>query len=110
AFIAIERWKKQPRLSLDILVLVGLSGLVALAALEEVSWFQRVMGFASPEFFQTNNRQLETNLHNMVVGGVNLHKDILVKVIFIVGSTHSVTLQLVARAKPAVTQCVDALV
>src|SRR5690606_5246807 len=109
AFIAVERWKQQARIRLELLALVGLSRLLPLAALEEVSWFQRVMGFASPEFFQTNNRQLETNLHNMVVGGVNLHKDILVKVIFIVGITHNVILPLVARSKPAVKQWVEAL-
>lgn len=109
AFIAVERWKQQSRISLELLALVGLSGLVALAALEEVSWFQRVMGFASPEFFQANNRQLETNLHNMVVGGVNLHKDILVKVIFIVGITHNIILPLIARSKPVVRQWVESL-
>src|SRR5690606_37345432 len=109
AFIAVDRWKKHARISLEVLVLVGVSGKVALAALEEVSWFQRVLGFASPEFFEANNRQLETNLHNMVVGGVNLHKDILVKLIFIVGITHNLILPLIARSRPVVKQWVESM-
>ena len=108
-FIAVERWSKQGRLSLDVLVIGGLSVLVGFAALEEVSYFQRVLGFGSPDFFQTHNRQLETNLHNMVIGGVNLHKTILVKIIFIVGITHNVILPLIALRKPAVKQWVESL-
>lgn len=108
-FIAVDRWKAQSRLSLDVLVIAGLSALVALAAVEEISWFQRVLEFSSPDFFKENNRQYETNLHNMVVGDVNLHKTILVKLIFIVGITHNVILPLIARTKPAVKQWVESL-
>ena len=108
-FIAVERWKKQSRLSLDIVVIAGLAGLVALAALEEISWFQRVLEFGSPDFFLQHNRQTEANLHNMVVGGVNLHKSILVKLIFIVGITHNVILPLIARTRPAVKQWVESV-
>lgn len=109
AFIAVDRWKKQARLSLDVLVIAGLSALVTLAALEEISWFQRVLNFGTPEFFQQHNRQFETNLHNMVVGGVNLHKEILVKIIFIVAITHNVILPLIARSKPAVKKWVESV-
>lgn len=108
-FIAIDRWLKQSRLSLDVIVIAGLSALVTLAALEEISWFQRVFGFGSPEFFQQHNRQYETNLHNMVVGGVNLHKTILVKLIFIVGITHNLILPLIARTRPAVKRWVESM-
>lgn len=108
-FIAVERWKSQSRISLDVIVIAGLSVIVALAALEEISWFQRIFGFGSPEFFLQNNRQNETNLHNMVVGGVNLHKTILVKLIFIIGITHNVILPLIARTKPAVKRWVESM-
>ena len=40
---------------------------------EEVSWGQRVFGWATTETF-ANNRQGETNLHNLEVGGMNLNK------------------------------------
>lgn len=42
------------------------------AAGEEVSWGQRIFGIESSEFFQANNYQGETNLHNLVVGDVHL--------------------------------------
>lgn len=41
---------------------------------EEVSWGQRVFGWASGEFWVENNEQAETNLHNLVVGDVKLNK------------------------------------
>lgn len=108
-FIAIDRWKRQARLSLDVIAIAGLSALVALAALEEISWFQRVFDIGSPDFFLEHNRQNETNLHNMVVGGVNLHKVILVKLIFIVGITHNVILPLMARTRPAIKRWVESM-
>ena len=37
-------------------------------AMEEISWGQRLLGFSSPEFFQSQNLQGETNLHNLLVG------------------------------------------
>jgi hypothetical protein len=44
------------------------------AAGEEISWGQRIFGLATPEYFQKNNAQQETNLHNLVVGGVKINK------------------------------------
>lgn len=41
---------------------------------EEVSWGQRIFGFESTEFFQQNNGQAETNLHNLVVGETKINK------------------------------------
>jgi energy-converting hydrogenase Eha subunit A len=108
-FIAVDRWKQQSRLSLDVTVIAGLAGLVTLAALEEISWFQRVLEFSSPDFFLQHNRQTETNLHNMVVGDINLHKAILVKLIFIAGITHNVILPLIARTKPGVKRWVESI-
>lgn len=44
----------------------------ALAALyvvlEEISWGQRIFGFATPEFLREHNLQGEANLHNMFTG------------------------------------------
>ena len=41
---------------------------------EEISWGQRIFSVETPEFFQKNNAQNETNLHNLVVGGVKINK------------------------------------
>ncbi len=47
-----------------------------MAAGEEVSWGQRIIGWESGEFFQQHNKQDETNLHNLVVGDVHLTKSL----------------------------------
>ena len=107
AFLAVEQWQRTPKINLQLLAFVGLALLVALAALEEVSWFQRVLHLATPEYFLSHNRQSETNLHNLAVGNASLHKVILLKVIAIVGLTHNIILPLVARKRPAVRGFVE---
>ncbi len=47
-----------------------------MAAGEEVSWGQRIIGWESGEFFQQNNKQEETNLHNLMIGDVHLTKSL----------------------------------
>jgi hypothetical protein len=41
---------------------------------EEISWGQRILGLKSPEYFREHNAQGETNLHNLVLGGVRLNR------------------------------------
>jgi len=55
-------------------VTLGLSLFLFFAAGEEISWGQRIFGLSTPEYFQQHNAQQETNLHNLVVGGVKLNK------------------------------------
>lgn len=108
AFAAVERWQRAPKIDLVLLAFVGLSGIVALAALEEISWFQRILHIATPEFFVHNNRQGETNLHNLALGEKgSIHKTILLKVIAIVGLTHNIVLPLLARKRPAIRDFVE---
>ncbi len=47
-----------------------------MAAGEEVSWGQRIIGWESGDFFLENNKQNETNLHNLMVGDVHLTKSL----------------------------------
>lgn len=54
------------------------------AAGEEISWGQRIFNVQSSEFFLENNKQAETNLHNLVVGGQNLNILIFSNLIFVV--------------------------
>lgn len=65
---------------LMVVVFVFVSG-------EEISWGQRIFGVQSSEFFLENNRQDETNLHNLEVRGVNLNKLIFGRmlVLFLIG-------------------------
>jgi len=37
-------------------------------SMEEISWGQRLFGFATPDFFKAHNLQSETNFHNFVAG------------------------------------------
>jgi hypothetical protein len=63
----IKNWK-----FLTITFLLGL--FLFFAAGEEISWGQRILGIRSSEFFEQNNAQGETNIHNLVVDGVKLNK------------------------------------
>lgn len=40
---------------------------------EEISWGQRIFGIESPDYFKEKNLQGETNLHNLVVGGLKVN-------------------------------------
>jgi hypothetical protein len=57
-----------------LFVTFGLGLFLFFAAGEEISWGQRIFGIETPEYFKANNAQQETNLHNLVVGGVKLNK------------------------------------
>jgi hypothetical protein len=52
-------------------------------AMEEISWGQRILGIESPEWFLKHNRQGETNLHNLLVFGVNINKLVFGKILAI---------------------------
>lgn len=53
----------------------GFGALILLfGAGEEISWGQRIFGWDSGEFWQENNAQAETNLHNLMVGDVKINK------------------------------------
>jgi hypothetical protein len=108
-FVAVQRWQREPRVTLEFLGLVGMSAVVALAAVEEISWFQRVIGVESPEFFLENNRQAETNLHNLALGSASIHKTVILKVIFLTGMAHNLVLPLLARWKPGVRNWAESL-
>jgi hypothetical protein len=57
---------------LTVTLVLGL--FLFVAAGEEISWGQRILGIESSEYFQKNNAQGETNLHNLVVNGVKINK------------------------------------
>lgn len=106
-FVFFERRGQPGTGKFELLVLAGLTALVALAALEEISWFQRVLGVTSPDFFVQNNRQAETNLHNLAVGSGSLHKNVLLKLIVIAGLTHNLILPFLARKRPGLQRWVE---
>ncbi len=56
--------KRFSKTVLSAVVLFSL--LVFIAAMEEISWGQHLLEFQSGDFFVQNNRQHETNLHNLM--------------------------------------------
>ena len=75
-FLCINRFIKFLRIKnwwfLTVNLLVGL--LLFMAAGEEISWGQRILGIKSSEYFLKHNAQGETNIHNLVVNGVKINK------------------------------------
>ncbi|MGZ8550782.1 MAG: hypothetical protein ACXWV2_08980 [Chitinophagaceae bacterium] len=63
---------KRSRLFLLVTFCLGL--FLLFSSGEEISWGQRILGIKSPEYFEKNNAQQETNLHNLVVSGVKINK------------------------------------
>lgn len=108
-YVAIERAKREKRITLAVLGIAGVSLVVALAALEEISWFQRVLNVASPDFFVENNRQAEMNLHNLALGKASFHKTVMLKMILVIGLLHNIVLPILARTRPAIRRFVESL-
>lgn len=52
---------------------------------EEISWGQRLLSFASPEFFQQHNLQQEANLHNLFTGPVSTWKKRMIEYVLVAG-------------------------
>ena len=75
----LREWRNRNRfwIALNILIVIG----AFFGFGEEISWGQRIFSIESGEFFVNNNLQSETNLHNLEVGGVNINKLIVSKLI-----------------------------
>ena len=66
-------------------------------AMEEISWGQRVLGIESPEWFIRNNKQGETNLHNLIVYGVSVNKLVFGKILSILIGMYLLAVPLLDR-------------
>ncbi len=53
---------------------------------EEISWGQRIFNIETPPFFNENNLQSETNIHNLMIGGFKLNKLIFTNGLFFIFS------------------------
>lgn len=69
-FNATALWRRGVALGAALTVVYAL--VFFFGAGEEVSWGQRIFGWESGDYFQENNFQGETNLHNLVVGSSHL--------------------------------------
>lgn len=80
----VVQFKKAKQPGLWILTAAVLAFLFFFAGGEEISWGQRIFGIQSSEFFLEHNKQAETNLHNLIVDGVNINKLIFSQILFVV--------------------------
>lgn len=76
-----------------IIMIIGLF----FGAGEEISWGQRIFHIESSKFFNENNSQKETNLHNMIVYGVKLNKLIFSNLLSIIFSIYFLILPILWR-------------
>ncbi|HOX75972.1 MAG TPA: hypothetical protein PK521_15920 [Bacteroidales bacterium] len=61
-----------------------LAGMFFFAAGDEISWGQRIFNIQSSEFFLEHNKQAETNIHNLVIGGTSINKLVFSQIMFTV--------------------------
>lgn len=76
---------------------------------EEISWGQRIFGWETSEAMKEINRQDETNLHNIEIGGVALTKHLFGPVLTIVILLYLVALPLLYRRAAWVQKMADTL-
>lgn len=77
-------YRKAGKPALWIFTAVMMAVAFFFAAGEEISWGQRIFGIESSEFFLQNNKQAETNLHNLVVGETSVNKLIFSQILVLV--------------------------
>ena len=75
---------RSARNHMGVFIWALLAFLFFFAAGDEISWGQRIFGIESSDFFLDHNKQAETNLHNLVVGGLSVNKIIFSRLLFIV--------------------------
>lgn len=105
-FYKFFKYSKYYSLTWKIGVLIMAIGLF-FGAGEEISWGQRIFGIQSSEFFNENNAQHETNLHNMVVGDVKLNKLIFSNLMSILFGIYFLVLPVVWNKVPTLKKLID---
>ena len=105
AYRFIKLLRKRNWWFLTVVFVLGL--LLFIAAGEEISWGQRILGIKSSEYFIKNNAQGETNIHNLVVNGVKINKLVFSTILISVLGIYLVVLPLMYRYNNAVKGFVD---
>lgn len=67
-----------------VVMMLFLALLFLFGAGEEISWGQRLFAFESSSFFQNNNAQGESNLHNLKIGNTKINKLVFGKLLALV--------------------------
>ncbi|HQB85655.1 MAG TPA: hypothetical protein PLL51_01490 [Bacteroidales bacterium] len=93
--------------NLGVLTWALLAFLFFFAAGDEISWGQRIFGIESSEFFLKHNKQAETNLHNLVIGGHSVNKIIFSRLLFLVLSIYFLFWKPLVLKVPAIRKLND---
>ena len=81
--------------------------LLFIAAGEEISWGQRILGIKSSEYFLKHNAQGETNIHNLVVNGVKINKLVFSTILIAVLGIYLVIIPLLYKVNGSVRKFMD---
>src|SRR6186997_1259088 len=81
--------------------------LLFIAAGEEISWGQRILGIKSSEYFLKNNAQGETNIHNLVVNGVKINKLVFSTILIAVLAIYLVLIPIIYKTNKSVKNFMD---
>ena len=102
-FIAL--FKKKNWWFLVVTFVLGI--LLFIAAGEEISWGQRILGIKSSEYFLKNNAQGETNIHNLVVNGVKINKLVFSTILIGVLAIYLVLIPILYKTNKSVKNFMD---
>jgi len=102
-FIAL--FKKKNWWFLVVTFFLGI--LLFIAAGEEISWGQRILGIKSSEYFLKNNAQGETNIHNLVVNGVKINKLVFSTILIGVLAIYLVLIPILYKTNKSVKNFMD---
>ena len=102
-FIAL--FKKKNWWFLVVTFVLGI--LLFIAAGEEISWGQRILGIKSSEYFLKNNAQGETNIHNLVVNGVKINKLVFSTILIGVLAIYLVLIPIIYKTNKSVKNFMD---
>ena len=90
---------------LTVTLVLGI--LLFIAAGEEISWGQRILGIKSSEYFLKHNAQGETNIHNLVVNGVKINKLVFSTILIAVLGIYLVIIPLLYKVNRSVRKFMD---
>ena len=101
---AIRLRGKRTKLFLAMTAFAGL--VLFFGAGEEISWGQRVFGIETPEVLAAHNKQRETNLHNLELGGVSVNKLVFSNLLGVGLVFYILILPALAGRKPGIARLV----
>ena len=85
-FLIKKLFEMEKKISVNNLGIIIFSIIFFFGFGEEISWGQRIFNIETPPFFSENNLQSETNIHNLMIGGVKLNKLIFTNGLFFIFS------------------------